>query len=489
MSLERVVVTGLGVVASNAHGTDAFARALRDGKSGIRFHESLKALDLGCQVGGIPEGIDAIAPRYLAEDERLTMNANMVYAAIAAIDAWRDAGLERIAVEAGEPDWDTGAIVGTGLGGIETAGDKVVPRTDAGKVRTLGSAATERIMCSGNSAALAGLLGLGNQVTTNSSACNSGTEAVVDAFHRIKAGRAKRMLAGGSDGHSKYGWASLDAMRVTCRTHNDAPERASRPMSATARGFVPSSGAGILLLESLSSARQRGARIYAEVLGGHVNCGGQRGGGSMTAPNGESVRRCIRQAVAMAGIRGEDIDVINGHLTATFFDPYEVENWSLALGLPPAKMPLIQATKSLIGHGLAAAGGVECVASVLQMHHGFVHGSINCEDLHPALGAYADRIAHVTLDTPIRVIAKANFGFGDVNGCVLLASSRADRRAGMELEGRVRRGGRHSQTVRQSPGGAGDGLERDVDPARPQGQLGAPRRGPASRSRTGSASK
>jgi 3-oxoacyl-(acyl-carrier-protein) synthase len=419
VSSERVVVTGLGVVASNAHGAEAFARALREGKSGITHHESLKVLGFGCQVGGIPHGIDEIAPRYLAEDELRTMNANMIYASIAAIDAWSDAGLARLPPESEEPDWDTGAIVGTGFGGIETVGDKVVPRTDAGKVARLGSSMVEQTICSGNTARIAGLLGLGNQVTTNSSACNTGTEAVVEAYHRIRAGRAKRILAGASEGHSKYAWAGFDAMKVICRTHNDAPERASRPMSASAAGFVPSSGAGVLLLESLSSARARGARPYAEVLGGYINAGGHRRGGSMTAPNPDGVRRCIREAVTAAGVAPETIDLVNGHLTATFADPIEVESWSAALGLPPAKMPLLQSTKSLIGHGLGAAGAIECVAAVLQCHQGFVHGSINCEDLHPALAAYANRIPHATVDRPVRIVAKASFGFGDVNGCVL----------------------------------------------------------------------
>jgi 3-oxoacyl-(acyl-carrier-protein) synthase len=209
-------------------------------------------------------------------------------------------------------------------------------------------------------------------------------------------------------------------MKVLCRTHNDSPETASRPMSATAGGFVPASGAGILLLESLSSAQARGARIYAEVLAGFVNCGGHRMGGSMSAPNPEGVRRCIRAALAMSGIRPEEIDAINGHLTATFADPYEVESWSVALGLPPAKMPLLHATKSLIGHAIGAAGGIECVASVLELDEGYVHGSINCEDLHPALAAYADRIPHTTVSVPgMRIMAKASFGFGDVNACVI----------------------------------------------------------------------
>ncbi|HLK36674.1 MAG TPA: beta-ketoacyl-[acyl-carrier-protein] synthase family protein [Polyangiaceae bacterium] len=419
MPLERVVVTGLGVVASNANDVASFTRALREGTSGVRFHESLAAMGLGCQVGGIPQGVDDLAVRYLGEDDLLTMNANMVYAAIASVDAWTDAGLARISPDAGEPDWDTGAIVGTGYGGIETVADKLVPRTDARKVARMGSTVAEQSMCSGNSARIGGLLGLGNLVSTNSSACNTGTEAVVDAFFRIREGRAKRMIAGGSDGHSRYSWAAFDAMRVTCRGFNDAPEKASRPMSASAAGFVPSSGAGALLLESLPSARARGARIYAEVLGGHLNSGGQRGAGTMTAPNPDGIRRCIRSAIDLAGVAPAEIDLVNGHLTATFADPGEVGAWSGALGLSPARMPLLQSTKSLIGHALGAAGAIECVASVLELHHGFVHGSTNCEDLHPELAAYADRIPHATIDRPVRIVAKASFGFGDVNGCVL----------------------------------------------------------------------
>ncbi|HEY5146525.1 MAG TPA: hypothetical protein VII82_07145, partial [Polyangiaceae bacterium] len=131
-------------------------------------------------------------------------------------------------------------------------------------------------------------------------------------------------------------------------------------------------------------------------------------------------RRCIRDALGMAAIEPESVDLVNGHLTATYFDPHEVASWSAALGRAPAKMPYIQATKSLVGHGLAAAGGIECVASVLQLDQGFIHGSLNCEDLHPALSAYAERILHTTVDAPIKVVGKASFGFGDVNGCVFL---------------------------------------------------------------------
>ena len=140
----------------------------------------------------------------------------------------------------------------------------------------------------------------------------------------------------------------------------------------------------------------------------------------MTAPNPHGVQRCIQGAVAMAKIAPSQIGAINGHLTATFADPHEVGSWSRALDLPPERMPLLHSTKSLIGHALGAAGGIECVAAILELHHGFVHGSLNCEDLHPQLAAYAARIPHRTVDAPdLNVIAKASFGFGDVNGCLV----------------------------------------------------------------------
>jgi len=416
---QRVVITGMGVVAPNAHGLEDYEQALRQGKSGIRFYERLAELKFGCQVAGVPQGIEEIQQRYFSKEALMAMNSNMVYAAIAGIDCWQDAGFELLGPDDQTVDWDTGAIVGTGIGGLDTVGEKLVPKTDAGKVRRMGSTIVEQIMSSSVSARLTGFMGLGGQVTTNSSACTTGTEAIVDAYHKVKAGRAKRMLAGGSEGSSHYIWAGFDAMRVLNRNHNDEPKRASRPLSASAGGFVPGSGAGVLMVESLESALDRGARIYAEILGGHVNCGGQRNGGSMTAPNPEGVQRCIRQTLAQASLNPGEIDAISGHLTATMADPQEVDNWSRALGRRPQDFPLINATKSLIGHALGAAGGVECVAAVLQLYKGFMHGSLNCEDLHPELAPFERSIPQQTLEIRIRVMAKASFGFGDVNGCLL----------------------------------------------------------------------
>ena len=415
----RVVITGLGVVAPNGNGLEAYEDALRAGRSGIRFIQQLEELKFGCRVAGVPQGVDELASKYFSAEALLAMNSGITYGCVAGVDCWRDAGLEVPAADS-DVDVDTGAVLGTGIGGLDTIGSTLVPRTDAGKVRRLGSTMVEQIMASGISARLTGFLALGGQVTTNSSACTTGTEAVVNAYYNVKEGRAVRMLAGGTEGSSHYIWAGFDAMRVLSRGHNDEPEKASRPMSATAAGFVPGSGAGVLMLESLDSAKARGARIYAEILGGEVNCGGHRNGGSMTAPNPEGVQRCIRATVKQAGIAPSEIDLINGHLTATMADVQELGNWSKALELPPERFPRINSTKSLIGHGLGAAGGLEMVACVLQLHKGFAHASINCEDLHPKLAEYAASIPHETVETPIRTLAKASFGFGDVNGCAIL---------------------------------------------------------------------
>jgi len=192
-------------------------------------------------------------------------------------------------------------------------------------------------------------------------------------------------------------------------------------MSASACGFVPGAGAGALVVEELETALERGSRIYAEILGAVVNCGGQRNGGSMTAPNPEGVQRCIQSALTDACIDSNEIDLINGHLTATFADPHEVENWSKALGRGPGIFPFINSTKSMIGHCLGAAGSIETIASVLEIYKGFAHPSINCDDIHPDIEAYANKIIQKYFDFPeLKTVAKASFGFGDVNSCLIL---------------------------------------------------------------------
>jgi 3-oxoacyl-(acyl-carrier-protein) synthase len=229
------------------------------------------------------------------------------------------------------------------------------------------------------------------------------------------------MLAGSCSDQGPYIWGGFDAMKVMTYKHNETPEKGSRPMSASASGFVPGSGAGALLLESLESALERKAKIYAEVLGGEVNSGGQRAGGTLTAPNAEAVQRCITGALDNAGIKAGEIDAINGHLTATSKDALEIENWVKSLKRNGKDFPYINSLKSTVGHCLAAAGSVECVAAVLQVKEGFIFPNVNCEDVHPEILGLIDesRIPQKLLKKEINMLAKASFGFGDVNGCII----------------------------------------------------------------------
>jgi 3-oxoacyl-(acyl-carrier-protein) synthase len=415
----RVVITGMGVAAPNGHGLNDFEQALREGRSGIRFFPRLKELKFSCQIGGMPENFDQIRKSYFDHEKLMSLNDNIGYISVSAVDAWQDAGFTW-SDDNDQVDWETGAILGCGIGGMDTIAERVVPMVSEGKTRRMGSRIVEQVMNSGTSARVGGLLGLGNQVTSNSAACSTGTEAIVDAMGRIRMGLAKRMLAGGSEGASPYIWAGFDSMRVIARKFNDEPERGSRPMSASANGFVPGAGGAVLVLEELETALKRGARIYAEILGGFVNSGGQRNGGSMTAPNPEGVQRCIRSALVDADTTPDEIDAINGHLTATFADPSEVNNWSRALNRNSQDFPYINSTKSMIGHCLGAAGAIESVAVVLQLHNGFLHPSVNCEDVHPEIEVFADKIPHKVMEYPdLKIIAKACFGFGDVNSCLI----------------------------------------------------------------------
>ena len=415
----RIVITGMGVLAPNAHGLDAFTQALRAGTSGVRRVPELSDLKLGCQVAGEPQDVAALSSRYLSDGERRGTNHCITYACVAADDCWRDAGMPTD-IPASDPDVDTGAIIGTGLSGsTETCSDHVFPLVDSGQARRLGTMVVERVMGSGPSARVTGRLGLAGPVTANSNACSTGAESIWMAAQLIRAGLVTRMMAGGSEGYSKYIVAMFDAMRLLMRDSNDAPEAASRPLSASAGGFVAAGGAGMLMLESLDSALARNAHIHAEFLGGAINCGGQRQGGTMAASSPAGVRRCLEAALRDARISPDDVDVVNGHFTGTKADVSSVADLQAVLGRPTEAFPWLIATKSLIGHALGAAGAIESVASVLMLEHGFVHGNPNATDLNPGLDGLRARVPVTTVDTSCRTLLKTSFGFGDVN-CALL---------------------------------------------------------------------
>lgn len=419
MQHKRIVITGMGVVSPNGIGLGDFEEALRAGKSGIRKMEKMEKLGFSCQVGAEPEIREELLNQYFTPLQQKRLSADgLIYGLISAIDAWKDAKLPYGENE--HPDWDSGCIMGQGLAGADVIRDSVY-QIDEGKVKRLGSTTVPQTMSSGISAHLGGMLGLGNQVSTNASACATGTEALIMGMERIRMGKAKRMLCGACDSTSVHVWGGFDAMRVITRKHNDSPLEASRPMSASASGFVPGGGGAALVLEELSSALRRNAPIYAEVLGGYTNSGGQRNKGSMTAPNPEGVLRCIHGAIADSEILSKDIDLISGHLTSTMFDPREIELWVEALKIKRDNFPKIQALKSMTGHCLSASGAIEAVAAVLQIHKNFVHRSLNCEDLHPEVEAVIPKtsIPSKTENTQVDTVASSSFGFGDVNSCII----------------------------------------------------------------------
>jgi len=416
----RVVITGLGVVSPNGVGVPDFLDALRQGRSGLKFMPRYEELNFNCQVTGMPDFNWEQLRDYLPEVTFHGLKGSTIgYAIKAAADAWLDAGNS---LADGETHWDTGCVFGNSVADTE-AMKRVISFVDSKQARKLGSRVIEQSMNSGATAYVSGLLGLGGKIITNSAACATGSQAVLMGYEYIKYGMARRMVVGSNEYIDPYIFGAFDSMRILSRKYNHEPERSSRPMSATANGFVPGSGAAALVLEDLDSAMARGATIYAEILGGVNNSGGQRGGGSMTAPNPRGIVDCIKGAMDSSGVSGADIDLVSGHLTATVADKLEIECWSAALDRKEADFPLVNSLKSMIGHCLSAAGSIEIVAVALQLRHQFVHPNINLEDPHPDIlnMISAEAMPTKCINKEINRVAKANFGFGDVNTCLIFA--------------------------------------------------------------------
>ena len=423
MTNRRVVVTGIGILSPIGNDVNTFNQSLLKGKSGIQKIAQLQELGFGCQVGGLVSLEEA--PFFPYIEQFLLSDASKVvkYAVCAGLEAWKNAQLEIPESFDNKPDYETGIVIGSAIGTIDMYEHKILPNVHNKTIRRLRSTTVEHSMLSAPSANLAGILGLANWIGFNSSACSTGTESIILAYQHIKNGMAKRMLAGGVDIFSPSGWAGFDAMRVTTREHNDNPSKASRPMSATASGFVPAEGCGMLVLEEYEEAIKRNAPIYTEIVGAHLNSGGQRNGGTITAPGAEGVVRCIQTALGEAGILGQQVDLIAGHLSSTMADVLEVQNWSVALNRKNKDFPYINSLKSITGHCIGATGAIESIAAVLQLQHQYVHASRNCKDLHPEIENLLNpgKISHETKNNvSLNYVAKSSFGFGDTNAVLIL---------------------------------------------------------------------
>jgi 3-oxoacyl-(acyl-carrier-protein) synthase len=419
--MKRVVITGMGIVAPNGNELCKFYNSLTLGISGLKTYPCLKDSNLVCNVAGVPE-LDNESDRKIKEHlNQSVFNAigslNIKYALNASIQAINDAALQWSKTET---LWDAGCIFGTSTADINEL-KNIIKKVDEKRIRELGVRNIEQFMTCGISAYIAGVFGLANRVYTNSSACATGTDSILLAYEHIKNGYANVMVAGSTEAPSHYIWANFDNMRILERGFNEFPEKASRPMDVQARGFIPAAGAGTIVLEELNTAVKRGAKIYAEVLGGSSNCGGQRDRGSMTNPNSDAVIRCIFNAVSNANIDSKDIGLICGHLTGTMGDKTEIHNWSKALNRAGEYFPFINTVKSMTGHCLSGAGSIECIAAILQLYNQTIHLNKNCEIIQTEIIDIISgkKIPTTTFLHEFDTVIKANFGFGDANACLI----------------------------------------------------------------------
>ncbi|MBR4151994.1 MAG: beta-ketoacyl-ACP synthase II [Selenomonadaceae bacterium] len=409
MEKKRVVVTGLGAVTPIGTGKENFWKALIAGTNGIGKITRFDASDISAQIAGEVNDFDPA--QFIDKKELKRMDRFTQFALAAAKLAIEDSKLD---VEKIDGD-RAGVFIGTGIGGMETLHSQYQKLFDKGASRIspffIPMAITN--MAAGNVAIAFKLRGACECIVT---ACASGTNAIGDAFHIIQRGDADIMLAGGSEAAiSPAGVAGFAAMKALCSDHNDDPAHASRPFDKNRSGFVMGEGAGIILLENLEQAKARGAHIYAEIVGYGRNDDAYHI--TTPAPGGITQAKCMKLALDDAGLKPEEIDYINAHGTSTQFnDRGETEAIKNLFGEHAYKIP-VSSTKSMTGHMLGAAGGVEAVATVLSIENDIVHPTINYET--PDEGLDLNYVPNVAQEHEVNAAISNSFGFGGHNACVV----------------------------------------------------------------------
>ena len=407
----RVVVTGVGLVTPLGTGTDPNWRNLVAGKSGIRriTRFDAEATAMPCTIAGEVPDFDVDA--YVNKKDARKMDTFIQYGIAAASMALAQSGLEISEANAER----VGVIIGSGIGGLPSI-EKTMRSYMEGGVRKISPFFIPQTiinMISGWVSMLTGAKGPNSATVT---ACATGTHAIGDAFAVIARGDADAMLAGGSESCiCELGIGGFCASRALS-TRNDEPERASRPWDAGRDGFVMGEGAGVLMLESLDSAKARGAMILAEIVG--YGMSGDAYHMTAPAPGGEGGARCMHAALHSAGIAPEEVDYINAHGTSTpAGDLAETEGIKSVFGAH-AKSLMVSSTKSMTGHLLGAAGGIEAAFTVLAVHHGLVPPTINLDDPDPECDL--DYVPHVARKADIDVAISNSFGFGGTNASLVV---------------------------------------------------------------------
>lgn len=411
MQLKRVVVTGLGALTPIGNTIEAYWEGLKNGKSGsapITYFDTEKfKTKFACELKDFkPED-------FFDRKEARKLDPFAQYALVSSDEAIADSGLDLDKVN----KFRVGVVWGAGIGGLETFQNEVIGFAEGDGTPRFNPFFIPKMIADiapGNISIKHGFMGP-NYTTV--SACASSANALIDALNYIRLGHCDVVVTGGSEAAvTKAGMGGFNAMHALS-TRNDSPETASRPFDATRDGFVLGEGAGALILEDYDHAKARGAKIYAEVLGGGLSSDAYH----MTAPHpdGIGVVKVMENCLNNAGLKPEDVDAINTHGTSTpLGDVAELKAISQVFGEHAPKIN-INSTKSMTGHLLGAAGAIEAIASILAMQHNIVPPTIN----HSVVDENIDPKLNLTLnkaqEREVNVAMSNTFGFGGHNACVL----------------------------------------------------------------------
>jgi 3-oxoacyl-[acyl-carrier-protein] synthase II len=408
-SERRIVVTGLGCITPVGNDIATAWDNVVNGNSGIGPLTEIDAGRFSCRIAGEINGFDV--GRYLEPREARRSDPFIHYGIAAAVQAIEDAGLPDMPKDPAR----YGLAIGSGIGGIKTIEDTYQTYIDSGPRRISPFFVPGCIinMVAGQLSIRYGYQGPNLSIVT---ACTTGTHNIGDAARMIAYGDADVMVAGGTEfGTTPTAMGGFCAARALS-TRNDDPEAASRPWDVDRDGFVLGNGAGIVVLEELEHAKRRGARIYAEIKG--FGMSGDAHHITSPAAGGDGASRCMNVAIRDAGLSPDEVDYVNAHGTSTQLgDIAEIEAVRKTFGSHVGKL-LVSSTKSMTGHLLGAAGGVEAIFSVLALHHGVVPPTINLDRPDDACNGL-DLVPDEAREVPIRAAISNSFGFGGTNGTVL----------------------------------------------------------------------
>ena len=410
MTRRRVVITGLGCVTPVGNTVSESWANLLAGRSGIGRITRFDASAFACQIAGEVKGFEL--DKYLSSKEARTMDTFIHYGLAASQEAVEDAGLptgEALSPELAER---IGCVMGSGIGGLPLIEDTHAEYMQRGprRITPFFVPASITNMVAGQASMRFGFKGPNLAIVT---ACTAGLHCIGQAARLIEYGDADVVVAGGTESTvSPLGIGGFAAMRALS-TRNDDPKTASRPWDKDRDGFVLGEGAGVMVLEEYEHAKARGAKIYAELSG----FGMSADAGHMTAPNMDGPRRAMLSALRNAGINVDQVDYLNAHGTSTpLGDINETNAIKAALG-DHAYKTVVSSTKSMTGHLLGGAGGIESIFTVLALHHQKVPPTINLFNQDPDCDL--DYCANTARDMALRIAVKNNFGFGGTNGTLV----------------------------------------------------------------------